>query len=84
VVDLDRASLGLPLRWLARARQLRRLYRSLAKEGVMPSVMSEEEFSSFLREYMGHDSGDARLKVFLASCRRAVSWHRLFWKNPSA
>lgn len=84
IVDLDRATLGPPLRWHARARQLRRIYRSLTKEGVLGKVLPEEAFTDMLRDYLGNDADDARLEGFLASCRRAVTWHRLFWKNPSA
>jgi serine/threonine protein kinase len=84
VVDLDRASLGPPLRWRARARQMRRLYRSLAKEGVFSSGLTPEVFREMLREYLGADAVEAQIEGFLASCRRAVSWHRPFWKKPSA
>jgi len=84
VVDLDRASLGPPLGWAARARQMRRLYRSLAKEGVLPSFLPEESFLDMVREYLGKDAGEAQMKGFLSTCRRAAAWHSLFWKRPSA
>ena len=81
VVDLDRASFSPgPLHLGSRLRQLRRLYRSLAKEGVIPAVMQPEEYLGLLLECLGPDYEDGRMRRFLWGSRAAVLWHRLFWR----
>lgn len=81
VVDLDRASFaGAPLPLAGRLRQLRRLYRSLAKEQVIPAVMQPEEYLGLLLKCLGPDYQDQRMKRFLLGCRATVAWHRLFWR----
>jgi len=81
VVDLDRASFARgPLPKASRLRQLRRLYRSLAKEKVIPAVMQTEDYLGLLLECLGPDYEDKRMKSFLRDCRTEVLWHRLFWR----
>jgi len=81
VVDLDRASFAPgPLPYTHRLSQLRRLYRSLAKEKVIPAVIQPEEYLGLLLECLGPDYEDRRMKRFLWGSRTAVLWHRLFWR----
>jgi len=80
VVDLDRASFfGGPLPYSRRIRQLHRLYRSLAKEGVIPSIIPPEEYLGLLLACLGPEYEDRRMKRFLLKSRASVLWHRLFW-----
>jgi len=81
VVDLDRASFaGGPLPLRSRLRQLRRLYRSLAKEKVIPAAMQPEEYLGLLHDCLGPDYEDGRMRRFLRGSQAAVLWHRLFWR----
>ena len=81
VVDLDRASFaGGPLPLGKRLRQLRRLYRSLAKENVIPDAMQAEDYLGLLLECLGPDYDARRMRRFLWGCRATVLWHRLFWR----
>ena len=81
VVDLDRASFSRgPLSYRGRLKQLHRLYRSLAKEKVIPSVMQPDEYLGLLFECLGPDYDSRKMRRFLWSSRLAVLWHRLFWR----
>jgi len=81
VVDLDRSSFTPgPLPLGERLRQLKRLYRSLAKEGVIPAVMPPEEYLGLLHSCLGPDYDAQRMSRFLLYSRLAVFWHRLFWR----
>lgn len=81
LVDLDRARfLASPPDRAARLAQVRRLYRSLAKEGVIPGFLPAEDLPSFVRECVGGTLTDREVRRFLAGCRRTVFWHRLLWR----
>jgi len=80
IIDLDRAALRPPLPADERLRQLRRLYRSMVKEGLLPAHLSAEEFGAFARAVVGDALDGEALRLFLASCRRAAFWHGLLWR----
>lgn len=80
IIDLDRAVIRPPLGLDERLRQLRRLYRSMVKEGLLPVHVSAEEFGEFARAVAGDALDGGALRDFLASCRRAAFWHGLLWR----
>jgi len=80
LIDLDRARFQARLDLGARLAQIRRLYRSLAKEGVIPDCLPAEDLPGFVRECAGFQLPDAGVAAFLARCRRAVFWHSLLWR----
>lgn len=84
LIDLDRARLvpRLPVR--ARIGQIARLFRSLAKEEVVPGHLSGPESAEFARVSSGGAVSGAKLDRFLAGCRRTAFWHGLLWSRPSA
>jgi len=83
VVDLDRAVLGEPLDDAQRLAQLKRLYRSLAKEGAFPSAAGDTAYAPLVNAVLAHPLGDVAQSRFLASCRRAVFWHSLLWRKKA-
>jgi len=78
VVDLDGARMGPPPGRASRARQLRRLFRSLVKEGAMP--VQSAEFASLLRGYGAPFNGPAGAPL-VARARLETRLHSLFWKG---
>lgn len=80
VIDLDRAQLAPPLAPEERARQLRRLYRSTVKEGLLPTHLTDGEFAEFARAATGGALDGEPLAGFMHSCRRAAFWHGLLWR----
>ncbi len=81
LVDLDGARFEANLSHGSRVAQLKRLYRSLVKEGVFNENLPESTFTVLLRAYFaGNDKLAART---FAACRSGIFWHKLFWKrNP--
>lgn len=79
VVDLDRAGFGPPLPPAARLAQLRRLYRSLVKEGLLDAVIPGTEFADLARDCAG-PLDDGQLAGFLAACRRETARHAWLWR----
>ena len=78
VVDLDGARMGPPPGTTSRARQLRRLFRSLVKERAMPA--GGAEFASLLRGYGAPFNGPAGSPL-VARARLETRLHSLFWKG---
>ena len=75
VIDLDGASMDPPLSWNSRLGQLKRLFRSFAKENVLPRHLSMPEFAAFVRTYSKGAISERALASFLASCRRTAYLH---------
>jgi hypothetical protein len=80
VVDLDRAEFLGALTLDRRLSQLRRLYRSLAKTGIIPAVMPGDEFALLAKSYFDGELNEERMAAFMRSCRSAVFWHSLLWR----
>jgi len=81
VIDLDRARFAdgpLPLE--ERTRQLRRLYRSMVKEHLVPQHLDDAEFAAFARNASDGTLDGESLELFMRSCRRAALWHGLLWR----
>jgi len=82
VLDLDRCRIGQPLEARERRRQMARLFRSLAKQGLLP--VPRGSAAAFTRGYAG--AGDPRrvspelgstgrlVRRAVASARAAVAW----------
>jgi 3-deoxy-D-manno-octulosonic acid kinase len=84
VIDLDRAAFTAPLAPEARLAQLARLYRSLAKEGLLPGAVTPEDYGAFARAATGGALTPERTGAFLAGCARAVRRHALLWRLGAA
>jgi len=80
VIDLDRAVIRPPLPPDERLRQVRRLYRSMVKDGVVPQSLSADEFAAFAQAVIGDGLAGDAMRRFMASCRRAAFWHGLLWR----
>jgi hypothetical protein len=80
LIDLDRAEFRPHLQLSDRLGQVRRLYRSLAKEGLLPGAVPAEDLPAFVRECVGMPLSDGNVRRFLAGCRLAVFWHGLLWR----
>lgn len=80
LIDLDRAEFRPHLELSGRLGQVRRLYRSLAKEGLLPGVVPAADLPAFVRACAGSTLSDGDVRRFLAGCRLAVFWHRLLWR----
>ena len=81
VVDLDRTRFLPPLNARQRLALLKRLHRSLAKEGVSPVPVGDREFSILVNACLGEPLQERDMVRFLASCRRSVFWHSLLWRR---
>lgn len=79
LVDLDRSVLGPPLTGPERLAQLRRLYRSMVKEGLLGPVVPGEEFATLVRACAG-PLDDGALAAFLTGCRRETARHAWVWR----
>ncbi len=79
IIDLDRAVLGAPLTADERLAQLRRLYRSLAKEGLLHGAVTEADCAT-LAEGCAGPLDAARLEAWLTGCRRETARHAWAWR----
>lgn len=82
VVDLDKAELVPSLTTEQRQSQIKRLFRSLVKERVIPKHLTHAEFGAFIHAYFGDALTEVQRNNFLKSCRRTVFWHSLLWRKP--
>lgn len=81
LVDLDKAHFVRRMHTSTRLGQLCRLYRSLAKERILPRILRPDDFARFTRIYFAGSLKESHLRMFMARCRRAVFWHSLTWKK---
>ncbi len=75
IIDLDKAELVASLSDKIRQSQIRRLFRSLVKERVVPEHLTQGEFAVFIRAYFGDAITEIQLDNFLTSCVREAFWH---------
>jgi len=81
LVDLDKAHFVGRMHVPSRLSQLCRLYRSLAKQNLLPRIISPRDFERFTSAYFSGSFRQKHLDVFMSRCRRAVFWHSLAWKK---
>ncbi len=81
LVDLDKCIFLPIMPHRLKLAQLRRLYRSLAKEGIIPSVLPEEEFALLVRTYFGNELPESELAAFMRGCRARAHLHSLLWRR---
>ena len=70
LTGLDRAALGPSLGWPERTSQLRGFCVSLAKDSVIPKLLSEPEMAAMVRAYLGPDQ--MMFERLHASCSRSL------------
>ncbi len=81
VIDLDRARLRPLLRPSERIKNLKRLYRSLEKTGLIPDHMTEGHLSRFVELYCEKEPEMLlKTKKLLGTASLSLRFHRLLWR----
>lgn len=81
VIDLDKVEMVDCLSARRRCAAVTRLYRSLAKLGLSPHRVTDEDWLAFLGLYLA-EAPDLGLSAdeLLGRCKREVERHRLWWR----